>query len=237
LDQQGPAGFFALYDRLLIVPLNPESIRGAAASAGLDPNRLEQALADHRHLRRMTADVHLAESTGETGAPNFFINSRHIGGAKPYADFARVVDDELVRARQIAAAGVPREQIFERILEHSHAVQETRLSKPGEPKRVWIRQIIIAYGGYGLSPPDRTREQARAMILAVHKRARAGEDFADLARQHSEGSNAAQGGVHGELARGDLTKDVEDAAFALEVGGVSEVLESEHGFEIVQRYK
>jgi len=237
LIQRGVEGFFRAYDHLLTEPVNLVDINGAVLAANLDAARVEAALSDHRHQRRIQADIDIARATGRTGAPNFFIQGRQIAGARPYADFQKIVEDEIARAQNIVAAGVPRREVFEEILQRSTAAPKQSTARPGEPQRVWIRQILVAYGGYGLSPPDRTREQARTIIESVLAHLRAGEDFAELARHHSEGSNAPLGGEYGVLHRGDLTKETEDAAFALPVGGVSDVVEGSHGFSIVQRYR
>jgi hypothetical protein len=123
------------------------------------------------------------------------------------------------------------------MLAHAQGESVQRSARPGEPEVVSIRAIQVAYGGYGLSPSDRTREDARKLVDSLLARIHAGEDFEAIARAHSEGSAAHIGGEHGELRRGDLTAPVEDAAFALPVGGVSDVIEGEHGFSIVQRYR
>jgi protein-disulfide isomerase len=235
--QRGEEGFFRAYDHLLTAPVDPAGIHAAILAANLDTARVEEALADHRHQRHIQSDVELARATGHTGAPNFFIQGRLLAGARPYSDFQGIVEDEITRARNIVAAGVPRRDVFERVLQSSTGGPEKSRSRPGEPQIVWIRLIIVTYGGYGLSPPDRTREQARAIIESLLARIRAGEDFTELARRHSEGSNAPLGGEHGALHRGDLTKETEDAAFSLPVGSVSEVVEGSHGFSIVQRYQ
>jgi peptidyl-prolyl cis-trans isomerase SurA len=57
------------------------------------------------------------------------------------------------------------------------------------------------------------------------RRARAGEDFAALARQNSTGSTKASGGDLGRLSRGDLAPALEKVAFSLPVGGISDPVE------------
>lgn len=56
------------------------------------------------------------------------------------------------------------------------------------------------------------------------RRARAGEDFAQLAREYSVSATRAAGGELGELAHGELAADIENAALALKPGEVSEPL-------------
>lgn len=75
-----------------------------------------------------------------------------------------------------------------------------------------------------------TEEQARALAA----RARAGGDFAALAREHSTAATRAAGGDLGVLNRGEMNAAVEAAAFALPEGGISEPLPAEGGYRIVR---
>lgn len=54
--------------------------------------------------------------------------------------------------------------------------------------------------------------------------AEGGADFAKLARDNSDDSQAAEGGEFGWVARGQMDQSLEDAIFATEVGGISEPL-------------
>jgi protein-disulfide isomerase len=238
LTEHGSDGFFRAYDHLLGRPLDAESVAALASVVPLRTQDVDAALRDHRHLASIKADIDLALTTGYNGAPNFFIQGRHLGGARPYADFQVLVEDELNRARRLVAAGLPRAEIYSRVLEHPNPrARERPKGEAGEPLTVWIREINVSYGGYGLSPPTRTRAEALALIQSALDRIRAGEDFAAVARQVSESSTAPRGGDHGALRRNSLTRETEDAAFALPVGGVSGVVEGSYGFTIVQRYK
>jgi len=66
------------------------------------------------------------------------------------------------------------------------------------------------------------------------RRARAGEDFSELARAYSAAPTRAAGGDLGRVSRGDLTPDIEKAALALPVGGVSDPLSTPEGFRILK---
>jgi parvulin-like peptidyl-prolyl isomerase len=58
----------------------------------------------------------------------------------------------------------------------------------------------------------------------IKQRVEAGEDFAQLARDLSEGAEASQGGDLGWIARGQLDKRLTDAIFAAPVGGTSAIV-------------
>ncbi len=77
--------------------------------------------------------------------------------------------------------------------------------------------------------------EARKQIELAQAALAAGEEFGAVARKFSKGSNADSGGLYSMMAAGNF-KDtkVEEAAFALEEGKVSGILETELGFYIVK---
>jgi peptidyl-prolyl cis-trans isomerase C len=100
------------------------------------------------------------------------------------------------------------------------------------PEAVHIRQIVVQVP-QGASP--QTRAQAREKIEDILKALRSGEDFAALARQHSDGPEAAKGGDSGYVwAGGGALPPVELAALALQPGQTSDVIESRRGYHILQ---
>jgi hypothetical protein len=69
----------------------------------------------------------------------------------------------------------------------------------------------------------------------LHQRIAAGEDFAALAREHSQGAGHAEGGDIGWVNRGTLVAGIEEMAFQkLSVGQVSEVFRTSMGIHIVK---
>ncbi len=238
LAQGGATAFFLAYKHLLNEPVTPASIEGTISAANLDPARFHAALADHRHRSHIEGDLALAASIGHLGAPTFFVQGRFLQGAVPYSDFEQLFEEELGRAKQLVDAGIPRNQVLERVLACSPPTTATKdESLTSHEDTVWIKIISVSFGGYGLSPATRTREEARTTIDGALARIRAGEDFSEVARQSSEDSLAPRGGDQGAVARGHLITDIDYAAFALPVGGVSAVVEGQHGFAIVQRYR
>ncbi len=68
--------------------------------------------------------------------------------------------------------------------------------------------------------------------------ARAGDDFAELAQQYSEGPTGPKGGDLGTFSRGRLVKPFEDAVFSLSEGEISDVVvETQFGFHIIKLEK
>ncbi len=67
----------------------------------------------------------------------------------------------------------------------------------------------------------------------VAERLKKGEDFATVAKEKSKDANA-EGGDLGFFARGQMLKPFEDAAFALDVGQISEPVQTQFGWHIIK---
>jgi parvulin-like peptidyl-prolyl isomerase len=80
------------------------------------------------------------------------------------------------------------------------------------------------------------RATARSRLTDMKRRVEDGADFGNLAAAHSEcPSGKRAGGSLGWVARGTLVSEFEEALFELEVGGVSDVVETDLGLHIVQK--
>ncbi|MCU0940390.1 MAG: peptidylprolyl isomerase, partial [Burkholderiaceae bacterium] len=111
------------------------------------------------------------------------------------------------------------------------AFYRANLHRFQQPETARARHILIKATP---TAEAQIRVRARQRIDALAAELRAGADFADLARRHSEDNSAAQGGDLGEVPRGRTVKPFEDALFALRPGQISDVVETQFGFHLIR---
>jgi len=114
------------------------------------------------------------------------------------------------------------------------------------PDAVNARHIIIMANGAG--PHPKTKDEAATLIHRIAEelrettanisdpkpRARTLLDkFSDEAKKHSEDGSASGGGSLGWVSRGSLDPTFEAAAFAMEPGTVSPVVETRYGYHLI----
>ncbi len=85
-----------------------------------------------------------------------------------------------------------------------------------------------------LEADAQTVAEARGKAEEARRRALAGEDFAELARELSEGPTAPNGGDLGFFSKGQTAPGFSTAAFALEPGGISPVVRTEFGLHVIK---
>lgn len=77
-------------------------------------------------------------------------------------------------------------------------------------------------------------EDARQRAEAIRQELLDGADFAALAQERSEGPSGPRGGDLGTFGRGQMVPAFEQAAFSLEVGEISEIVQTQFGFHIIE---
>jgi parvulin-like peptidyl-prolyl isomerase len=107
-----------------------------------------------------------------------------------------------------------------------------------ELQQVEATHILIAWQGADRSSATRSKEEARKLIDELHEKIKKGADIGELAKEHSDcPSGKSSNGSLGSFGRGMMAKPFEDAAFGLEVGKVSSVVETGFGYHLIRRDK
>ncbi|RME28272.1 MAG: parvulin peptidyl-prolyl isomerase [Deltaproteobacteria bacterium] len=101
--------------------------------------------------------------------------------------------------------------------------------------RVRASHILLMYKGSARSTATRSKEEALAGIRDLQQQLSQGADFAALARAHSDCPSGASGGDLGFFGRGQMVPEFEQAAFSMQPGEVSDVIETAFGYHLVAR--
>jgi len=99
--------------------------------------------------------------------------------------------------------------------------------RQGENEVVKASHILISF--------DNNKDSALTVARSIARRAKGGEDFAQLAREYSKDpGSGAQGGDLGFFGRGMMVPEFEQAAFASEINQITDPVESQFGYHIIK---
>lgn len=99
------------------------------------------------------------------------------------------------------------------------------------PGQVQARHILIKADS---NTSETDKRKAKEQLQKIKKEIDAGADFAEMAKQYSQGPSAPQGGDLGFFSRSKMVKPFEDAAFALKPGEVSGIVETRFGYHLIK---
>ena len=99
------------------------------------------------------------------------------------------------------------------------------------PPEVKARHILLK-----LIPdaPENEQQEKREQLNKFLAEIKAGSSFEELAIKHSEDATSAEGGDLGWFKPGEMVPAFESAAFALEAGQVSEIVQSPFGLHLIK---
>lgn len=99
------------------------------------------------------------------------------------------------------------------------------------PEQVRASHILIKFPE---NADQAKKDEALAAIQALKARIEDGEDFAVLAMENSDCPSKAKGGDLGFFGREQMVKPFSDAAFALQPGRMSDVVETRFGYHLIR---
>jgi len=94
--------------------------------------------------------------------------------------------------------------------------------------------ILIKTDAADANDPDAVKAAAKAEAEKLLAQLKDGADFAELAKAHSDCPSADNGGDLGYFGRGRMVPPFEQAAFALQTGEMSDVVETQFGYHIIK---
>lgn len=104
--------------------------------------------------------------------------------------------------------------------------------------QIHIAHILIMHKNSQRKPASltRTKEEAKAEAEMLLQKLHEGSDFGQLAGLYSDCPSKKAGGDLGYIKKGDMVTDFENAAFALQKGQLSNIVETQFGYHIIKRF-
>lgn len=199
----------AINEKLLIIKADEDTIEA-------DDERVEQAL--NQQLDYMVKQVGSTDKLEEYyGSPM----------AKIKKDFRKQIQDRFridqLRQKRFGDVKISRREVEEFYKQYSDSLGTI-------PPTVDISHILMQ-----VNPSDESLQEAYTKAVEIEKKLDEGADFAKLAEEYSEDPGSSErGGDLGFVSRGDLVKEFEEVAFALDEGEISDIVQSQFGFHIIQ---
>ncbi len=109
--------------------------------------------------------------------------------------------------------------------------------RPEPRKEVHARHLMVTWAGAQSAPAglSRDKEAARARMDEVTGKLAAGEPWADVVRKYSDSPLKDDAGDLGWFGKGQLAAELDSAAFDLDIGATSAVIETVRGYHLIQR--
>ncbi|MEJ6622155.1 MAG: peptidylprolyl isomerase [Opitutae bacterium] len=128
--------------------------------------------------------------------------------------------------------------VFKKIRLERNEFVKTKDENSEMPEEIKASHVLISFKGADRADAKITRSKNEAKAEAERIRGlivNQKKDFAEMARAHSDGPSKSKGGDLGKFKFEFMAVEFSEAAFALEVGSVSEVVETGFGFHIIKR--
>jgi parvulin-like peptidyl-prolyl isomerase len=211
----------------------------------------EQTIQVERQVLEQLINIQLVEAkaTAADKAAGKDAAEKRLVAAKEKFTSAEAFDAEVKRigtTREVLLAkwihALTAEVVLKREFKISITDQEVRKfydENPAQfeaPEAVRASHILLATvdAQTGTPMPDDQKAAKRKEAEALLKRARAGEDFAKLAREFSEDKvSKARGGEY-TISHGQMVPEVEAAAFAMNTNQIGDIVTSSYGYHIIK---
>ena len=225
------------------------SIKSTFAARGQDlppdeMNRLEQQVLD----RLIQVQILLQKANDQDKAIGKEVCQKRMDAFRTRAG------SEEAFARQLKSVGTTPQELQSKMTDEStaEAVLERELdvkvsdeavkkfyddnpSKFEQPEMVRASHILISTrdeANKDLPEDQKTAKHKKAEDIL--KRARAGEDFAKLAKENSDDPGSKDKGGEYQFARGQMVPEFETAAFSLKTNQISDIVTTTYGYHIIK---
>lgn len=146
-----------------------------------------------------------------------------------FEEYRKMLRSEILQSKVIGREVRSKVTITDKDIQEYYEKNVQQQEKPGE--KVRIQQILFA------TPPDTTPKQVEKLtsqLEEIRAKIMAGDDFGQMAAKHSQDPSAKEGGDLGYFGRGELLPLIENVAFSLQAGEVSQVTRTPAGLHLIK---
>lgn len=94
-------------------------------------------------------------------------------------------------------------------------------------QQVKVSQILIKTN-------NKDENKAKKDINSILNKINNGKSFAEMAKEHSEGPNAQQGGTLGFISKGQISNEFDKVAFNLDTNDISQPVKTKYGYHLIK---
>jgi peptidyl-prolyl cis-trans isomerase SurA len=225
-QQVSPAEFASLKRQLIERELPAHIEQAILVDSAMSQVSAEQKKLIEEQLKKFFAE-HLAQMQAEMGVKSL----AELEAVFQQHGTSITTMQRSFNNRQLAGQAMGMLQPKEPTITRREILREyqSRLEEFTEPEKVRWQQIWISYKKHG------GKQQAFEALDAVIRELKAGRPFEDVAREHSDGVMAAEGGQWDWTQRGELSNpQIERMLFELPVGEIGQVVAGETAFQLVR---
>src|SRR5690606_16272186 len=85
---------------------------------------VKQAIDSNKYDSKFSESTDLAMDLNARGTPLFFVNGYRVAGAQPFEKFKTVIDEQLGKAKAVAARGVPKAKVYDELMKEAKGPEE-----------------------------------------------------------------------------------------------------------------
>lgn len=154
------------------------------------------------------------------------------GGEEAFLKMLQGSDVKIEDVKKQMREGLLIQNFLDKVLANETEITEDDIRKVyDEDKTATVRHILLMTQGKS----DSEKVEIRKKMEGILAQARAGADFAELAKKYTEDPGSKEnGGLYENFGRGRMVKPFEDAAFSVPIGEISDIVETRYGYHIIK---
>ncbi len=160
--------------------------------------------------------------------------NRQLSKCQVTKDSVKNILKKIILSSKLQQKYVMEDETLNNVSEEELRAQYENLKTEFYSNSIFAKHILVLFSDPA-SGTERTKDEAKAEAQKILDRVNAGEDFEKLMKEFSEDSEISYDGYSFTHNDRQFVQAFDDGAYALEVGEVSGLVETEYGYHIIKR--